>query len=208
MDQDVDIIFYHNPRSRARIVHWMLEEAEATYRIAPIDFEKGEHKTPEFLAINPMGKLPTIVHGEVVVTEGAAICAYLADAYPENELCPCDGDPARGAYYRWLFFGAGCVEPAFIDVLQKRPAAPSSALGYGSLDDVLNALRGALKASPYLTGESFSAADVYVGSQLEWGAMVGVPGIKGDPVFDPYIARITARPAYKRAAEQDGLTPP
>ena len=200
---DEEIVFYHNPQSRARIVHWMLEEVVATYRIEPIDFSKGENKTPQFLAINPMGKLPVIVHGDEVVTEAAAICAYLADAYPESSLAPRDGDPLKGTYYRWMFFGAGCVEPAFIDVLQKRPPAPAMALGYGSLEDVLNALRGALTAAPYLTGEAFSAADVYVGSQLQWGSMVGVPGIAGDPVFTAYIKRITDRPAYQRAAAQD-----
>jgi glutathione S-transferase len=196
-----EIAFYHNPRSRAQMAHWMLEEVGAPYRIVPISFEKGEHKSPEFLKLNPMGKLPTIVHRDTVVTETGAIIAYLADAFPKAGLAPATGDPARGAYYRWLFFGAGCIEPALLDKMLKRPdAEPKSALGYGSYEDVLHALKSVLQKGPYLLGETFTAADVYVGAQLNWAMMFGAPGLKGEPVFDDYVARITARPAYKRVA--------
>ena len=197
-----EIVFYHNPRSRAQMAHWMLEEVGAPYRISPIDFEKREHKQPDFLAINPMGKLPTIVHRDTVVTETGAIIAYLADAFPQAGLAPAIGDPARGSYYRWLFFGAGCIEPALIDRMMKRPdVEPKAALGYGSYEDVLNALAGVLSKGPYLLGEKFTAADVYVGSQINWAAMFGAPDIKGiRGVFDAYIARLTARPAYQRVA--------
>ena len=116
-----EIVFYHNPQSRARMVHVMLEEVGAPYRIVPISFEKNEHKSPEFLALNPMGKLPTIAHHGIVVTETGAIIAYLADAFPKAGLAPAIGDPKRGAYYRWLFFGAGCFEPALLDKMMKRP---------------------------------------------------------------------------------------
>ncbi len=196
-----EIVFYHNPRSRAQIAHWMLEEVGAAYRIHPIDFDKGEHKTPQFLAINPMGKLPTIVHRGTVVTETAAIIAYLADAFPGAGLAPRNDDPARGAYFRWLFFGAGCIEPALIDVMLKRPPVEAKmALGYGSYDDVVAVLRKALSPGPYLLGDRFTAADVYVGSELNWAMMFGAPGLKGEPVIDDYVARLTTRPAYRRVA--------
>ncbi|MGF7159083.1 glutathione S-transferase [Rhodoligotrophos appendicifer] len=195
-----EITFYHNPRSRAQMAHWMLEEAAAPYKTIILDFEKGEHKTPEFLAINPMGKLPTIVHRGTVVTETGAIIAYLADAFPEAGLAPAMGDAARGTYFRWLFFGAGCLEPAILDKMLKRPdAEPKAAIGYGSYEDVLSTLKDALTPGPYLLGSLFSAADVYIGSQINWAGMFGAPGLKGDPVFDAYVARVTDRPAYKRA---------
>jgi glutathione S-transferase len=196
-----EIIFYHNPRSRAQMAHLMLEEVGAPYRIAPISFEKGEHKSPDFLAINPMGKLPTIVHRGTVVTETAAIIAYLADAFPQAGLAPAITDPARGAYYRWLFFGAGCIEPALLDTMMKRPAVePKGAVGYGSYEDVVNTLKVALQKGPYLLGDTFTAADIYVGSEINWAMMFGAPGLKGEKVFDDYVARLTSRPAYKRVA--------
>ncbi|HEX9523617.1 MAG TPA: glutathione S-transferase family protein [Reyranella sp.] len=194
-----EIVFYHNPRSRAQMVHWMLEEAGAPYRIVPIDLEKGEHKTPAFLALNSMGKLPTIVHRGVVVTETAAIIPYLADTFPAAGLAPPPGDAARGSYYRWLFFGAGCVEPAVLDKLFKRPDIErKAAVGWGSYDDVVAALKKALADGPYLLGETFSAADVYIGSEIRWAMMFGAPGVKGEKVFDDYVARLSARPAAQR----------
>jgi glutathione S-transferase len=194
-----EIVFYHNPRSRAQMVHWMLEEAGAPYRIVLIDLEKGEHKTPAFLALNPMGKLPTIVHRGVVVTETAAIIAYLADTFPAAELAPPPGDAARGTYYRWLFFGAGCIEPAVLDKLMKRPEIErKGAAGWGSYDDVVATLKKALARGPYLLGDKFSAADVYIGSEIRFAMTFGAPGLKGEKVFDDYIARLSARPAAQR----------
>jgi glutathione S-transferase len=195
-----EITFYYNPRSRAQMVRWMLEEVGAPYRLVTLDFEKNEHKSPEFLAINPMGKLPTIVHRGTVVTETAAIIAYLADIFPQAGLAPPPGDSARGAYYRWLFFGAGCFEPALLDKMLQRPEPKSkAAVGWGSYQEVVAALKTALTPGPYLLGEQFTAADVYVGSEISWAMMFGAPGLKGDPVFDEYVARITARPAYTKA---------
>jgi len=194
-----EIVFYHNPRSRAQMVHWMLEEAGAPYRIVLFDLEKGEHKTPAFLALNPMGKLPTIVHRGVVVTETAAIIAYLADTFPAAELAPPPGDAARGTYYRWLFFGAGCIEPAVLDKLMKRPEIErKGAAGWGSYDDVVATLKKALAGGPYLLGDKFSAADVYIGSEIRFAMTFGAPGLKGEKVFDDYIARLSARPAAQR----------
>lgn len=196
-----EIVFYHNPRSRSQMVHWMLEEAAAPYRIVPVDFEKGEHKTPSFLALNPMGKLPTIVHRGVVVTETAAIIAYIADTFPAAGLAPSVGDALRGPYYRWLFFGAGCFEPALLDRMMNRPEVErKSAVGWGSYDEVVAALKGALATGPWLLGDKFSAADVYVGSEIRFAMMFGAPGLKGEKVFDDYVARLSARPAAQRTS--------
>jgi glutathione S-transferase len=195
-----EILFYHNPQSRSQMVHWMLEEAGAAYKIAPIDFAKNEHKSAAFLKINPMGKLPTIVHRGTVVTETAAIIAYLADLFPKAGLAPAIGDPRRGAYYRWLFFGAGCFEPALLDTVMKRaPVERKSAVGWGSYDDVLATLKTALATGPYLLGDSFTAADVYIGSEINFAMMFGGPSLKGEKVFDDYVARLVSRPAYMRA---------
>ena len=196
-----EIVFYHNPQSRSQMVRWMIEEAGAPHRVVPIDFAKNEHKAPAFLALNPMGKLPTIEHRGTVVTETAAIIAYLADTFPQAGLAPAPGEPARGAYYRWLFFGAGCFEPALIDKMMKRPeVGRKAAVGWGSYDDVVATLKKALAGGPYLLGETFSAADVYLGSEIRWAMMFGAPGLKGEKVFDDYVARLSARPAAQRTA--------
>jgi glutathione S-transferase len=196
-----EIIFYHNPLSRARIAHWMLEEVGAPYRIELVSFDKLEHKQPTFLAVNPMGKLPAIVHRSMVVTECGAICAYLADAFPATRLAPRTEEAARGTYLRWMFFGAGCVEPAFTDRMLGRPQPErTSAVGYGTYADTLNALEKALTPGPYILGDRFSAADVYLGSQVGFGLMTKV--LEPRPVFHSYVARLSERPAYKRFSEQ------
>jgi len=201
-----EIVFYHNPQSRAQMAHWMLHEVGAPFRVVRIDFEKQENKSPEFLAINPMGKLPTLVHDGTVVTETAAIIAYLADAFPQAGLAPPPGDKRRGTYYRWLFFGAGCFEPALLDTMFKRaPIERKGALGYGSYEDTIGALKTMLAQGPYILGDQFSAADVYVGAELSWAASFKAPGLDA-PIFKDYIARITDRPAYKQAAIADGRT--
>lgn len=198
-----EIIFYHNPRSRAQMAHWMLEETGAPYRTVIVDFESGENRKPGFLAVNPMGKVPAIVHRGVTITETGAIIAYLADAFPAAGLAPAPGDAARGAYYRWLFFGAGCFEPSLLDQMTKRPAPDRRVAGYGSYDEVLNALRQALAKGPYLLGERFTAADLYIAAQLNWARMFGAEGVKDDPVFEAYLARATDRAAYRRAGAED-----
>ena len=195
------LVFFYNPMSRARIVHWMLEEVGVPYETRLVRFDRNEHKSPEFLAINPMGKLPTIKHGDTVVTEAGAICAYLADAFPAAQLAPPTSSPERGTYYRWMFFGAGCFEPAVIDHLFKRvPVERPSSIGYGTYEDTLNTLEKALARGPFLLGERFSAADVYVGSQIRWALMT--KGIESRPVFEQYIARCDARPASQRSNAQ------
>jgi glutathione S-transferase len=196
-----EVVFYYNPMSRARIVHWMLEETGAPYRMELVSFDKGEHKKPGFLAVNPMGKLPAIVHRNTVVTESGAICAYLADAFPAARLAPRNEEPARGTYFRWMFFGAGCVEAASIDRMLGRPQPEqTAALGYGTYDDTLNTLEKALTPGPYILGDQFSAADVYVGSQIGFGLMTR--SVEPRPVFQQYVARLSERPAYKRFNDQ------
>jgi glutathione S-transferase len=196
-----EIIFYTNPMSRGRIVHWMLEELGQPYRLELLRFDKGEHKQPEFLRINPMGKVPTIVHRGVVVTEAAAICTYLADAYPASGLAPALDDLARGTYLRWLFFSAGCVEPALVDrAFQRTPVARPSAIGYGTYEDTVNALEHAVQPGPFILGDRFSAADVYVGSSIGWGLFQKT--LEARPSFRTYHQRLSERPAYKRFTEQ------
>jgi glutathione S-transferase len=190
-------ILYYNPQSRARIAHWMLEEVGAPYRLELVRFDKREHKADGFLAINPMGKLPTLVHRGVVITEAPAICAYLADAFPAAGLAPATGDPARGTYYRWMFFGSGCIEPATSDkMLARAPVDRPSAIGYGTYEDTIRTLETALSPGPYILGERFSAADVYVGSQIGFGLMV--KAIDPRPAFVAYQARLAERPAFQR----------
>jgi glutathione S-transferase len=192
------ITFYHNPMSRGRIVHWMLEEVGAPYETKIVSLERGEQKKPEFLAVNPMGKIPAIVHDGTAVTETAAICAYLADAFPRAGLAPPIGDHARGTYYRWLFFGAGCLEPALVDKLAARPKVErESMLGYGNYETVLSTLEKALAPGPWILGERFSAADVYIGSAIGWG--LRMKGIEPRPMFQKYFERCEQRPAQKRA---------
>jgi glutathione S-transferase len=202
-----DLVFYTNPMSRGRIVHWMLEEVGAPYRTEVLEYASSM-KSPEYLAINPMGKVPAIRHGDVVVTEGGAICAYLADAFPEAGLAPAIGDKRRGTYFRWLFFAAGPIEAAVSARSMGWEAAPekSRMLGWGSYADVMNAIEGAVTDREYLLGDRFSAADVYFGSHVIWG--MGFGGIEKRPALEAYAARLQARPASKRAAEiDDALVP-
>lgn len=197
-----ELVFFHNPQSRGRIAHWMLEEIGVPYETKLLRFDRGEHKAPQFLALNPMGKIPTIKHRDTVVTEAAAICTYLADAFPAAQLAPPVDSPQRGTYYRWLFFGAGCIEPALVDRLFKRPPVDRpGALGYGSYEDTLNALEKALAPGPFLLGERFSAADVYIASEITWGMLS--KSLEPRASFQQYVARCSERPAYKRAAAQD-----
>lgn len=187
------ITFYTNPQSRGRIVHWMLEELGVPYETKVLDFNKREHKTPEYLAINPMGKVPAIVHRGVVVTESAAICLYLADAFPQAGLAPALDDPQRGTYVRWFFFGAGCFEPAVIDKMFARPPVErTGALGYGTYEDTLATLETALLPGPFILKERFTAVDVYVGSQIHWALMT--KAIESRPVLQQYADRLAARP--------------
>jgi glutathione S-transferase len=195
-----ELVFYTNPMSRGRIVRWMLEEVGQPYRTEILDFMT-TLKGPEYLAINPMGKIPAIRHGTAVVTEAAAICAYLADAFPRAGLAPALDQ--RADYYRWLFFAAGPLEAAATNKMLGFEAAPEQRrmAGYGSLDDVLTTLEAGLSGRDYLAGDSFSAADVYVGSHIGWGLMQGT--IDRRPAFERYLERVGSRPAAVRARAID-----
>jgi glutathione S-transferase len=196
-----ELVFYSSPMSRGRIAHWMLEEVGVPYRFEVVNLETQDQKKPGFLAINPMGKVPAIVHRGTVVTECGAICAYLADAFPATRLAPPIDSPLRGTYYRWLFFGGSCVEAAVIDRMLARPAASRpGALGYGSYEDTIATLAKALTPGPYILGPQFSAADVYIGSQLAFGMMM--KALEPQPVFEDYVSRLHERPAYKRFMEK------
>jgi glutathione S-transferase len=198
-----EIVLYYNPMSRARVAHWMLEEVGVPYRIKLLDLSKGEQKKPPFLALNPMGKLPVIVHRGTVVTETGAICAYLADAFPAAGLAPRWDEPARGSYLRWMFFGAGCLDSALIDRMLSRPAPDrTSALGYGRYEDVMQTLEQAITPGPYILHERFSAADIYIGAQIGFG--VRTKSIDPNPAFHAYLGRLLQRPAYNRSEEQSG----
>jgi glutathione S-transferase len=197
-----EIQFYTAPMSRGRMVHWMLEEVGARYRPHLFDLQAGEHKTTEFLAINPLGKVPAIVHHGATITEVGAIVAYLGDAFPAAHLAPPIGDTRRGPYLRWLFFAAATLEPAIVDHVTQRtpPKERLAALSYGSVQGVTDTLVQALRRSPHLLGDTFSAADLYVGSNIAFG--VGAECLPPLPEFQDYLARITARPANQRFEAQ------
>ena len=200
-----ELVFYTNPMSRGRIVRWMLEEVGVPYRTVVLDYA-GAMRTPEYLGINPMGKVPAIVHDGAVVTECAAICPYLADAFPDTGLAPALND--RAAYYRWLFFGAGPVETAVTNKSMgfEVPPEKEAMVGYRNLDATMATLETALSRGNYILGDRFSAADVYVGSQIAWGLMF--KSIAPTPTFETYAARLHARPAAARArAIDDALMP-
>jgi glutathione S-transferase len=201
-----ELVFYTNPMSRGRIVRWMLEEVGQPYRTEILDYPTSM-KAPPYLAINPMGKVPALRHGDTVVTEGAAICAYLADAFPAAKLAPLPGDRMRGPYYRWLFFAAGPLEQAVTNRALGFAVPPDKErmVGYGRYDTALDALEGAVSRGDYLAG-AFTAADVFVGSHLGFGMQFGT--IEKRPAFERYWQRLSARPAAVRAREiDDALVP-
>jgi glutathione S-transferase len=199
------LVFYTHPQSRGRIVRWMLEEIGRPYRTELLEYDT-TMKAPAYLAINPMGKVPAIRHGDTVVTEAAAICAYLADAFPEAHLAPPPGDRLRGPYYRWLFFGAGPIEAAWTNKAAGLIVPPERErmMGYGRFETVIDVLEQAVSRAEYVVGESFTAADVYLGSALGFGMQFGM--IEKRPAFERYCQRLSARPAAQRAKEiDDGL---
>jgi glutathione S-transferase len=198
-----DLILYTNPQSRGRTARWMLEETGRPYRAEIVDYAR--MKSPDYLAINPMGKVPALRHGETLVTEAAAICAYLADAFPEAGLAPPHGSRLRGPYYRWMFFAAGPLEASITDKALGVEIRPEQVrlVGYGTREQTLAALEDELKRSEYLAGDRFTAADVYVGSHVGFGLMFGT--IDKRPAFERYWARLSARPAAQRARETDDM---
>jgi glutathione S-transferase len=197
----MSLLLYHAIPSRGAIARWMLEEIGQPYQVRLLNLKAGENREPAYLKINPMGKIPAVVHDGVVITENAAIACYLADAFPQAHLTVPIGDPRRGPYLKWLFFGPSCIEPPLLDKMLNRPAAPISTAGWGNFDLVIDVLKIAIQPGPYLFGDHFTAADVIIGSQLRWGLMFkGIPEL---PEFVDYVKRLEARPALKRATEKD-----
>lgn len=194
------VVFYTNPMSRGRIARWMLEEAGIAYSTVVLEYGAAM-KTAEFLAINPMGKVPALCHGDTVVTECAAICAYLADAFPEAGLAPPPAE--RGDYYRWLFYSAGPLEAAITNhnLGFEVPADRQSMAGYGSYEAAVNTLEQAVSKRSFVAGDRFSAADVYVGSQVGWGLQFRT--LPERPAFQEYWSRLKVRSAYQEATRLD-----
>jgi len=196
------LVLYHAAPSRSSIVHWMLEEVGEPYDLHLLSLQAGENRAPPYLAVNPMGKVQALRHGDVVITEAAAICAYLADAFPRAKLSIPIGDPRRGIYLKWLFFGPSCLEPAIQDrAFPRREQAPRAAMGYGEYDTVMDVLGQAVAAGPYLMGEQFTAADVVIGSGLRWGMAFKL--LPQRPEFVAYTGRLAERPALQRAQAKD-----
>ena len=196
------LVHYHAPQTRSFAIRWLFEElGSPPHEVKVLNMKKGEHKSPAYLAINPMGKVPTIVHGDTVVTEAAAIAIYLADIFLEAGLAPKIGDPARGTYLRWIVFNQAAVEPAVTDFALKRDPGPASTLSYGTYDATVDALAGAVAKGPYILGERFSAADVIVGSGVRWMTMFKL--LPERPEFKNYADRIMSRPAFTRAFAKD-----
>lgn len=196
------LTLYHAAPSRSSIVRWMLEELGEPYDLHLINLMSGEQHKPDYIAINPMGKVPALKHGDAVITEAAAICTYLADEFPAATLNVRIGDLRRGVYLKWLFFGPGCIEPAITDRAFPRKEEPRrGTLGYADFDTVMEVVAKAVAKEPYLMGEQFTAADVVVGSTLRWGMMFNLLPKRQE--FVDYVARLEHRPALRRATEAD-----
>jgi glutathione S-transferase len=196
------LTLYHAAPSRSSVTRWMLEEVGEPYDIHFMSLSKGDNRAPEFLSLNPMGKVPVLRHGDVVITESAAICTYLADEFPDKKLNVPIGTPKRGVYLKWLFFGPGCLEPAVIDrAAPRKEEARRAMLGYGDFDTTMNVIAKAVEKGPWLMGDQFTAADVVIGANIRWGMMFKMVPERKE--FADYAARIAARPAAKRAEAKD-----
>ena len=188
---------YWSPRSRSFSGLWVMEETGQPYERVLTDISTGAQKTPEYLAINPMGKVPALQDGEVTLAESAAICAYVAERLPEAKLAPPLGDPQRGKYLQWLFFAPSCIEPALIQIFTKLEV-PSSTAAWGDATQVFDVLDKALEKGPWILGDDFSAADIIIGSGLNFAVKL-FKMVPTRPSFDRYIEACSARPAFQRA---------
>jgi glutathione S-transferase len=196
------LTLYHAAPSRSSIIRWMLEEIGEPYEVQLLSLSKGDNRAPDYLAVNPMGKVPALRHGDAVITEAAAICAYLADEFPRAKLNVPIGDPRRGPYLKWLFFGPSCIEPAMVDrAFPRKEEARRAALGYGDFDTVINVVADAVAHGPYILGEQFTAADVVIGSTLRFGMLFKL--LPERPEFTTYTGRLAQRPALQRAEAKD-----
>ncbi len=195
------VTLFHSPNTRSAGALILLEELGCPYELHVLDMKRGEQREAAYLAVNPMGKVPAVLHGDALVTEQGAVFMYLADLFPEAGLAPAIGDPLRGPYLRWLVYYGSSFEPALIDRAMKREPAGPSMCPYGDYDTMLKTLTDQLAKGPYLLGERFSAADVLWGTALTWTTKFKlVPEL---PVITDYMARVNARPAVARARQKD-----
>jgi glutathione S-transferase len=192
---------FHTPQSRSTGVLALLKELNADHTVHRINQKAGEQRKPEYLALNPMGKVPAILHGDALVTEQVAIHIYLADLYPDAALAPRIGDPLRGPYLRWIAFYGSCFEPAIVDQSLKREPAPQAACPYGDYETMLATLTAQLEKGPYLLGDVFSAADVLWGTSLAWTMAFNL--VPRRPAITRYVERIMGRPAIAAAVASD-----
>jgi glutathione S-transferase len=188
---------YWSPRTRSFTALWLMEETGQPYERILTDLSSGAQKTPEFLAINPMGKVPALTDGDIAIAEAAAICAYVAERFPDAKLAPPLGDPRRAKYLQWLFFGPSCIEPALIQIFTKIEVPPRAA-AWGDATQVFDVLDKALENGPWILGDDFSAADIVIGSGLNF-AIRQFKTVPSRPAFDRYIERCMARPAFQSA---------
>ena len=188
---------YWSPRSRSFSALWLMEETGKPYERVLIDISTGAQRKPDYLAINPMGKVPALKDGDATLAEAAAICAYVAERYPDAGLAPPVGDPARAKYLYWLFFLPGCIEPAMVQISTKLELNPVAA-GWGDAQRVFDVLDAALAKGPWILGENFSAADIAIGSALNFAVRL-FKMVPARPSFDAHIGRCMARPAFQRA---------
>jgi len=192
---------YHGSPSRSSIVLWMLEELGEPYSLHLLSLKDGDQLKPDYLAVNPMGKVPTLIDDGVAITEVAAICCHLADKYPKAGLAPAVTDPLRGPYLHWLFWAPSCLEPAIIDHVLSRPQAPRGMQGWIDYETTINILSAGVAKGPWILGDRFTAADVVVGAGVNWGLMFGT--IPKRPELEAYAERLRARPALQRSTAKD-----
>ena len=201
MTTDRKVTFYHSPNTRSSGVLTLLEELGAPYDLHVLNMKAGEQRQPAYLAVNPMGKVPAVMHGDALITEQVAIFLYLADLFPEAGLAPSLGDPLRGPYLRWMVYYAACYEPAVVDRARKHEPGMAAMSPYGDFDTMLDTLVAQLAKGPFLLGERFSAADVLWGGALAWTTLFKL--VPECPEIAAYISRVGARPAVARARAKD-----
>jgi glutathione S-transferase len=195
------ITLFHSPNSRSVGTLILLEELGAPYQLHVLNMQAGEQRQPAYLAVNPMGKVPAILHGDVLVTEQVAISLYLADLFPQAGLAPALGDRQRGPYLRWMAFYGACFEPAMVDKAMKRDPGPPMMSPYGDFATVMSTVTGQLEAGPYILGQNFTAADVLWGTALQWMTAFGL--VPETPIIKAYVERMSTRPAALRVKQQN-----
>ncbi len=201
MSTNLPLTLYHSPNTRSSGSFILLEELGAKFDLHVLNMPAGEQRQAAYLAINPMGKVPAIMHGDALISEQVAIYIYLADLFPEAGLAPAIGDPLRGPYLRWIAYYGSCFEPAIMDKSQQRAAAPTQSSPYGDYDTMLKTLTDQLKKGPYILGEKFTAADVLWGTALTWTTMFNLVPLT--PEIKAYIDRLNARPAVLKVRAKD-----